>query len=67
MNRQNGKPDSVDNNLGVGQRQVDVGAEPHLVVHPGDDHGVTQEAEHDHPDVSGDALWQRQVRSKLIR
>ena len=67
MENEESEPHEGDDPLAVGEGQVDVGAEPHLVVHPGDDHGVTQEAEHDHPDVSGDALWQRQVRSKLIR
>ena len=46
--------DEGDDALAVCQGQVDVGAEPHLVVHPGDDHHVAREAEQDHADVGTD-------------
>ena len=50
-------PHEADDTLAVGEREVDVGAEPHLVVHPRDDHDVAHEAEHDDTHVSADALW----------
>ena len=51
MNRQNGKPDSVDNDLGVGQGQVDVGTEAGLGVDDGDDVDVADHAEDEGEDV----------------
>ena len=85
MKDEESQSDEGDDSLAVCQGQVDVGAEPHLVVHPGDDHHVAHEAEQDHSDVgtddkiclvhrylisvcpSPDALWQRQVGTKLFR
>ena len=85
MKDEESQSDEGDDSLAVCQGQVDVGAEPHLVVHPGDDHHVAHEAEQDHADVgtddkiclvhrylisvcpSPDALWQRQVGTKLFR
>ena len=61
------KPHEGDDSLTVGEGQVDVGAEPHLAVHPGDDHDITKEPEHNNPDMSTDALWQRQGMTKLNR
>ena len=51
MNRQNGKPDSVDHDLGVGQGQVDVGTEAGLGVDDGDDVDVTDHAEDESEDM----------------
>lgn len=51
MNRQNSKPDSVDDNLGVGQGQIDVGAEASLGVDDGYDVDVTDHAEDEGEDV----------------
>ena len=51
MDRQNGKSYSVDNNLGVGQRQVDVGTEAGLGVDDGDDVDVTEHTEDESKDV----------------
>ena len=51
MDSQNGKSYSVDNNLGVGQCQVDVGTEAGLGVDDGDDVDVTEHAEDEGKDV----------------
>ena len=51
MNRQNGKPDSVDHDLCVGQGQVDVGTEASLGVDDGDDVDVADHAEDEGEDV----------------
>ena len=51
MNRENGKPDCVDNNLGVGQGQVDVGTEAGLGVDDGNDVDVTNHAEDESEDM----------------
>ena len=50
------QPDEGDDTFAVGQGQVDVGAEPHLVVHPGDDHHVAHEAEQDHSNMGADDM-----------
>ena len=48
------QPNKGDDTLAVCQGQIDVGAEPHLVVHPRDDHHVAHEAEQDHSNVGAD-------------
>ena len=57
----NEEPEShkKDDTFTVGEGQVNVGAKSCLVVNPGDDHSITQEAEQEDAGVKAHAFWQR--------
>ena len=61
MNRENSKPYGVDDNLGVGKGQVDVGTEAGLGVDNGDDVDVTNHAEDKSEDMLHDLCLDAKV------